>query len=154
MSGAGDRVSFASRPGSSSTRSSPGTASVISEIPSSDSADDDPDWSLPTLPRKPRPVDLSLVAEAVNSTTEAVHSMRSSSTESELGISEMIEALSGLLLAELGLGQAAEKARSLASAPGTVAGRTTELSPGGTVEVQSPVPDTGADHKFDEDERK
>ena len=95
MSGAGGRTSSASRPGPSSARSSHDTASVISEIPSSDSADDDPDWSLPTLPPKPRTVDLSLVAEIVNSTTEAVHSMRSSSTESELGISEMTEALSG-----------------------------------------------------------
>ena len=79
--------------------------------------------------------------------------MGSSSTESEPGISEMIEALSGLLQAELGPGRAVEEARSLASSPGTVAGRTTELGPGRTMEVQSPAPDTGADHKFDEDDK-
>ena len=55
----------------------------------------------------------------------------SSSAESELGISEMTEAVSGLLLAELAPGRAAaEEARSLAPAPGTVARRTTELGPG------------------------
>ena len=65
-----------------------------------------------------------------------------------------IQVWSGLLLAERGPGRAAEEPWSLASAPGTVAGRTMELSPGRTVEVQSPAPDTGENHKFDEDERE
>ena len=53
----------------------------------------------------------------------------SSSAESQLGISEMTEAVSGLLLAEMGPGLEAEEARP-------------------------PSPDTGAVHGFDEDQRE